>query len=113
MFGQFLLVFQLNILPSSRGNEKPLTHVCPAIHCHCGNSMWKEVALNDLLRLWFRLLYLYGNVCTISRKSICGLYIFNYGPGSNPGGDDIFLPSRPALGLTQPPVKWVPRLSRG
>jgi len=35
------------------------------------------------------------------------------GPGSNPGGDEIFRQSRPALGPTQPPVKWVPRLSRG
>jgi len=35
------------------------------------------------------------------------------GPGSNPGGDEIFRPSRPALGSTQPPVKWVPVLSRG
>jgi len=34
------------------------------------------------------------------------------GPGSNPGGDEIFRPSRPALGPTQP-VKWVPGLSRG
>ena len=35
------------------------------------------------------------------------------GPGSNPGGDEIFRPSSPALGHTQPPVQWVPGLSRG
>jgi len=35
------------------------------------------------------------------------------GPGSNPGGGEIFRPSRPALGSTQPPVKWVLVLSRG
>ena len=34
------------------------------------------------------------------------------GPESNPGGDEIFRLSRPILGLTQPPVKWVPCLSR-
>ena len=35
------------------------------------------------------------------------------GPGSNPGGDEIFRPYRPALGPTQSPVQWVPGLSRG
>jgi len=35
------------------------------------------------------------------------------GPGSNPGGDEIFRPSRPTLGPTQFTVKWVPGLSRG
>ena len=34
-------------------------------------------------------------------------------PGSKPGGDEIFRPSRLALGPTQPPVQWVPSLSRG
>jgi hypothetical protein len=35
------------------------------------------------------------------------------GPGSNPGGDEIFRLSRMALGPTQPPVQWVPVHSQG
>jgi len=35
------------------------------------------------------------------------------GLGSNPGGYENFRPSRPALGPTQPPVKWSPVLSLG
>ena len=35
------------------------------------------------------------------------------GPGSNPGGDEIFRPSGPVLGSSQLPVKWLPDLSRG
>jgi len=34
------------------------------------------------------------------------------GSGSNPGGDEIFRSSRPTLGPTQSPVKWVPDLSQ-
>jgi len=32
---------------------------------------------------------------------------------SNPGGDEIFRSYRPAMGPSQPPVKWVPGLSLG
>jgi len=35
------------------------------------------------------------------------------GLGLNLGGDEIFRPSRPALGPYQPPVEWVPGLSQG
>ena len=35
------------------------------------------------------------------------------GPGSNHGGDEMFCPTRPALGPTSPPVKWVLGLSLG
>jgi len=34
------------------------------------------------------------------------------GPGSKPGGDEIFRPSRPALGPIQLPLQWVPGLSQ-
>jgi len=40
------------------------------------------------------------------------MYIYIY-TGSNPGGGEIFRPSRPALRPTQSPVQWVPGLSRG
>ena len=35
------------------------------------------------------------------------------GPGSNPGGEEIFRQSRPALGPTQPPVQGVRGVLRG
>ena len=35
------------------------------------------------------------------------------GPGQILAGDEIFRPSRPALGPTQTPAKWVPGPSRG
>jgi hypothetical protein len=55
-------------------------------------------------------------------KTLCGpgssVGIANdYGldsPGSNScGEDEIFRPSRPVLGPTQSPAKWVPGLSQG
>ena len=53
-------------------------------------------------------------VCVFGPGSSVGIAT-NYGldgPGSSTGGDKIFRLSRPTLGPTQPPVKWVPCLSR-
>jgi len=60
-------------------------------------------------------IYIYVCVCGGGPDSSAGIAT-DYGlegPGSNPGGDENFLPSRPALELTHPRVKWVPGLSRG
>jgi len=52
-----------------------------------------------------------ANVFLISSVGIATDYGLE-GPGSNPGGDEIFRPSRPVLVPTQLPLKWVPGLSR-
>ena len=57
-------------------------------------------------------IYIYIYICVC----VCVCVATDYGldgPGSNPGGDEIFRPSSPALGSTQPPAKWVPVPSRG
>ena len=59
-------------------------------------------------------IYMYVCVCVFGPGSSVGIET-DYGldgPGSNPGGDEIFRPSRPALGPTQPRVQWVQGLSR-
>jgi len=54
--------------------------------------------------IYFILFYLRRPGSSVGIASDYGLD----GPGSNLGGDEIFRPSRPALGPTQPPVKRVP-----
>jgi len=63
--------------------------------------------------LYFIFIILHSYVCgSSSSVGIATDYGLD-GPGSKTCGDEIFRPSRPALGPTQPPVKWVPSVSRG
>ena len=76
---------------------------------------------NTIMIYTFMHTHTHTNTCVCARARVCGLgssvstatdYRLD-GPGSNPGGDEIFRLSRPALGPTQPPAKWVPGLSQG
>ena len=55
-----------------------------------------------VILLWIFRIY-YGPGSSVGTATDYGLDV----PGLNPGGDEIFRPSRPALGPTQPPVQWV------
>jgi len=69
-----------------------------------------------LAQLSSRALYIYICVCVYvcgpgSSVSIATDYGMD-GPGSNPGGDEMFCPSRLGLGPNKSSVKWVTSLSR-
>jgi len=71
----------------------------------CYSNSWK------MHIIWILLIYynLRGPDSSVDIATDYGLD----GPGSNPSGDEIFRPSRPALWPTQHPVKLVTDLSRG
>ena len=66
--------------------------------------MGSHLALHPQHSLLLVLTYTSGSGISIGIATDDGLD----GPSSKPGGNEIFRPSTPALGLTQPPVQWVP-----
>ena len=95
-----------------------------AIYCTCKQtSSWvvlccvinnRHVIPKSMPEMRLSPIFLYndavsGPCSSVNIATDCGLD----GPGSNPGRDEIFRPSRPVLGPTQPPVQWVQGLSRG
>ena len=110
--GQIILLNTLEICTPS--SSSCLGH---AINCVSFIAMftWGSLTLRAVVNVLSPKFnsYSYINICGPgSSVGIATDYGLD-GPGSNPGGDEIFRPARPALGPAQPPVKWVPGLSWG
>ena len=90
------------------------------ITCLSPSIPWLFVSDNSVLDFdnSFKFWDYFNFKCNILRILMCRCEKSNYSVyirafRSNPGGEEIFRPSRLVLGPTQPPVQWVLGLSRG
>ena len=73
----------------------------------CTSRMWDDLEESNELSSCNYNIFMDGVAQSLYRLS----YRLD-GPESNPGGDEIFRSAWPVPGPTQPPIKWVPGLSR-
>jgi len=111
-----LVGFIIRIFHNVRSSERQI-HNTTSLHIHI-TRRWSLIF--DIVIFCYNtsnpFVYLYWTTHTARGPDSSVGIATDYGldgPGSNPGGYEIFCPSRPALGPTQPPVQWVPSLSRG
>jgi len=103
------------IIRESKWRKRKLQQV--ARYTELRQQISKIIHPSGNINMWFKIFHVYVKVSYV----VCGLgssvgIVTDYGldgQRSNPGKDEIFCLSGPALGFTQPPVKWVRGLSWG